>query len=96
MRGFFMATVIAWFVHIVLCAVMGWVASHLLGVDEKHSVGTNIAAGLGGAWIASLIFKGGLISREPTLFALFAAFSGALIVVALLRFVRTGTAKRKR
>ncbi len=91
-----MGTAIAWFIHIVICAVMGWAASHLLRVDEKHSVGMNILAGVAGAWVASLLFKGGLISREPSLFALFASFSGALIVVTLLRFLRQGKTSRKR
>jgi uncharacterized membrane protein YeaQ/YmgE (transglycosylase-associated protein family) len=91
-----MGTLAAWFIHLIICAIMGWAAARLLGVHDKHSVATNILAGVAGAWIASLIFKGGLISREPGFFALFVSFAGALIVVAAMRFVRTGAAKSKR
>jgi uncharacterized membrane protein YeaQ/YmgE (transglycosylase-associated protein family) len=87
MRGFFMA---AWFIHIVLCALMGWGASRVMRSDNKHSVAMNIGAGLAGAWAAGLIVGGGLISREPGILTLLAAFGGAILVVGATNFFRKG------
>ncbi len=83
--GFFVA---AWFIHIVICGMMGWLASLLLGRDRDMPVALNILAGLGGAWVSGLVFGGGLISREPGLLTLFAAFVGALLVVWIVNYVQ--------
>jgi uncharacterized membrane protein YeaQ/YmgE (transglycosylase-associated protein family) len=87
MRGFFMA---AWFIHIVMCALIGWAASLVMRSDKKHSVAMNIGAGLAGAWAAGLIIGGGLISREPGIWTLLAAFGGAILVVGATNFFRKG------
>jgi uncharacterized membrane protein YeaQ/YmgE (transglycosylase-associated protein family) len=78
----------AWLIHFVICALMGWGASRILGAEKDHSVAMNAGAGLVGAWIAGLVMNGGLISREPRLIDLIGAFGGALLVVAALRFIR--------
>ncbi len=78
----------AWFIHIIICGLMGWLASRLLGRDRDMPVGWNILAGLGGAWVAGFIFKGGLISREPGFLTLLAAFAGSLLVVWIVNHIR--------
>jgi uncharacterized membrane protein YeaQ/YmgE (transglycosylase-associated protein family) len=87
MRGFFMS---AWFIHILICALLGWIAAILLRADRTHGVGMNILAGLGGAWIAGFFTSGGLISREPTLLSLAVALAGAITVVGAINLVRKG------
>ncbi len=80
----------AWFIHIVMCALMGWGASHVMRSDRNHSVAMNIGAGLVGAWAAGLLIGGGLISREPNLLTLITAFGGAMLVVGATNFFRKG------
>jgi hypothetical protein len=42
------------------------------------------------AWAAGLLVGGGLISREPGLLTLIAAFGGAILVVGATNFFRKG------
>ncbi len=87
MRGFFMA---AWFIHLLICALLGWAAAILLRADRTNGVGMNVIAGLVGAWIAGFFTSGGLISREPSLITLASALIGAITVVGGINLVRKG------
>jgi len=87
MRGFLMGVAAAWFIHFIICALLGWLASGIAGRPANEPVWKNMVLGIAGAWIAGMVFKGGLLSQQPSLIALGVAFVGALIVCFAFRWL---------
>lgn len=75
---------------IVFGALVGWVASTIMGTDNQQGLVLNIIVGVAGAvlggWLMSLIGESGVSSFN--LYSFFVAVVGACVLLALLRVVR--------
>ena len=72
-------------------AVIGWLASLVMGTDEQQGNLLNIVVGIVGAAIGGLLFGANTINSGAfSLGALLVSFVGALILLAIVNLVRRG------
>jgi uncharacterized membrane protein YeaQ/YmgE (transglycosylase-associated protein family) len=72
-------------------AVIGWLASLVMGTDEQQGNLLNIIVGIVGAAIGGLLFGANTINSGVfSLGALIVSFVGALILLAIVNLVRRG------
>jgi uncharacterized membrane protein YeaQ/YmgE (transglycosylase-associated protein family) len=81
--------IIAW---IIFGALAGWLASKLAGTDDQMGCLSNIFIGIAGAFIGGVIYK--LLTDEKWNFrfnfpSFIVAVIGSVVLLALLRFVRS-------
>jgi uncharacterized membrane protein YeaQ/YmgE (transglycosylase-associated protein family) len=83
-----MINLILW---LLLGALIGWLASLVMGTDEQQGSLLNIVVGIVGAAIGGLLFGAGTINSGVfSLGALLVSFVGALILLAIVNLVRRG------
>ncbi|MDQ3158930.1 MAG: GlsB/YeaQ/YmgE family stress response membrane protein [bacterium] len=76
---------------LVLGALAGWIASKIIGSDDGQGVITNIIVGIVGAFIGGFVFNllGGDSVTGFNVYSLFVAVVGSVILLAILRLVRS-------
>jgi len=83
-----MINLILW---LLLGALIGWLASLVMGTDERQGALLNIVVGIVGAAIGGLLFGANTINSGVfSLGALLVSFVGALILLGVVNLVRRG------
>jgi uncharacterized membrane protein YeaQ/YmgE (transglycosylase-associated protein family) len=84
-----MIGIIVW---LIVGGVVGWLASIIMRTDAQQGILLNIVVGIVGAFLAGLIFGGGIndtITIETFLYSLI----GAVILLAIVNLIRRGTVR---
>ncbi|HXH52112.1 MAG TPA: GlsB/YeaQ/YmgE family stress response membrane protein [Sphingomicrobium sp.] len=79
-------------VWLIVGGVVGWLASIIMRTDAQQGILLNIVVGIVGAFLAGLIFGGGIndtITIETFLYSLI----GAVILLAIVNLIRRGTVR---
>lgn len=87
-----MLDIIAW---LVVGALAGWIASMIMKTDAQMGAVANIVVGIVGAFIGGFVMRS-LTGSSPDTFSLpgvLVAILGAVILLAILKFVMGGRAK---
>ena len=73
-------------------ALVGWIASMIMGTNEEQGALENIGVGIIGAFIGGLVFRlfGGEGVTGFNLYSVIVALLGALVFLWILRLFRTG------
>jgi len=80
-------------VWIIVGAIIGWVASQLMGQHEGLLL--NIVVGIVGAFLAGLVFSGGTINQGNfSPLSLIVSLIGAIALLAIVSLFRRVTARR--
>jgi uncharacterized membrane protein YeaQ/YmgE (transglycosylase-associated protein family) len=84
---------IAW---LVVGAVIGWIASMIMGAQAQRVLLLNVGVGVAGAVLAGLVLMpllglGNLVEEGLSLPSLLIALLGAVMLLALANLVRRGT-----
>ena len=80
-------------VWLILGGVVGWLASMVMRTDAQQGVLLNIVVGIVGAFISGLIFHHDMNNGDFSLVALFEAFVGAVILLAIVNLIRRGSVR---
>ena len=84
-----MIGIIVW---LIVGGIVGWLASLVMRTDAQQGILLNIVVGIIGAFLAGLIFGGGIneaITIETFLYSLI----GAIILLAIVNLVRRGSVR---
>lgn len=82
---------IGWIVAIIVGGVIGWLASLVMNRDASMGIFWNIVVGVIGALIGALIGGGGVAGLAAfDIWALIAAFIGAVVLLAIVNLVQRG------
>ena len=80
-------------VWLIVGAIIGWVASRLMG--QREGLLLNIVVGIVGAFLAGLVFSGGTINQGNfSPLSLIVSLIGAIALLAVVSLFRRGTARR--
>jgi uncharacterized membrane protein YeaQ/YmgE (transglycosylase-associated protein family) len=85
-----MINLIVW---LILGGVIGWLASIVMRTDGQQGIILNIIVGIVGAFISGFIFNHDMNNNDFSLIALFEAFIGAVILLAIVNLVRRGSVR---
>ena len=77
---------------LVLGALIGWLASIVMRTDAQQGILLNIIVGIVGAFIGGLLFGVRTIGAFNGV-ALLVSFIGAVILLAIVNFVRRGAVR---
>jgi uncharacterized membrane protein YeaQ/YmgE (transglycosylase-associated protein family) len=79
-------------IWLVLGGIIGWLASIVMRTDAQQGIFLNIIVGIVGSFIGGLILRsfGKINDNQFSLPALFAAFVGACILLAIVNMFRRG------
>ncbi|CDG80990.1 GlsB/YeaQ/YmgE family stress response membrane protein [Janthinobacterium agaricidamnosum] len=85
-------------IWIVIGGIIGWLASIVMKTDAQQGIFLNIVVGVIGAflggWLLAPLFGTGTINSDDfSLASLFVSFLGALILLAIVNFIRRGKAR---
>ena len=80
-------------VWLILGGVVGWLASMVMRTDAQQGMFLNIVVGIVGAFISGLIFNHDMNNGDFSIVALFEAFVGAVILLAIVNLVRRGSVR---
>src|SRR5688572_3779986 len=84
-------TVINLILWLLFGALVGWLASIVMRTDGQQGAFLNIVVGIIGAMIGGFLFGGPTINSSTfNLTALLISFLGAVILLAIVNFVRRG------
>lgn len=72
----------------VIGAVLGWLATILLRIEDERGILANIAAGVFGSLVGGVVAGNGLVFGAVSGMALLWASAAAIVVVALLNLIR--------
>lgn len=75
-------------VLIVVGAILGWLATIILKIEDGRGILTNAIVGIGGALVAGMIAGNGVLFGALSGVALLWSVAGALIALGLFAFVR--------
>ena len=84
-----MISLIVW---LVVGGVVGWLASLVMRTDAQQGLLLNVVVGIVGAFIASLIFGGG-INQVITVTTFLTSLVGAIILLAIVNLIRRGVVR---
>ncbi len=84
-----MICIIVW---LVIGGVVGWLASLVMRTDGQQGILLNIVVGIVGAFIAGLIFGGG-INQAITVTTFITSLIGAIILLAIVNLIRRGSVR---
>jgi uncharacterized membrane protein YeaQ/YmgE (transglycosylase-associated protein family) len=73
---------------IAVGAILGWLASIILRIDDRQGILLNVAAGVGGASISGLFTRGGSILAGISGFELLVGVAGSIVLLVLLNLIR--------
>ncbi len=85
-------------IWLIVGGVIGWLASMLMKTNDQQGMILNVVVGIFGAmlagWFISPLIGIGTINQDNfSLPALFVSFVGAAILLAIVNFVRRGSAR---
>ena len=86
-------------IWIVMGALIGWLASMVMGTDAQQGTLMNIVVGIVGAFLGGLLFSalgiGGSTINDSnfSLSGLVVSFVGALVLLGVVNMVRRGTVR---
>ncbi len=85
-------------VWLIVGALVGWVASMIMGTNGRQGLLLDIVVGIAGAFVAGLflapMFGLGTINQNDfSLPSLLVSLGGAVLLLAILRMFRWGTAR---
>lgn len=84
----YMINLVLW---LVLGALVGWLASIVMHTDAEQGPILNIVVGIVGALIGGFLFGGSTLNDNNfSLPAIFIAFIGAIVLLAVVNLVRRG------
>lgn len=75
---------------IALGALLGWLASIIVRVEDQQAIVHNLAAGIGGALISGLFISESTILAGISADTVLAGFAGSVVVLALCNVIRQG------
>lgn len=83
-------------VWLVVGGLIGWVASILMGTDGRQGIILNVVVGIIGSAIGGWLFSGAFSTAtinqgSLSLSGLMVSLAGAVILIAMLRFLRGAT-----
>jgi uncharacterized membrane protein YeaQ/YmgE (transglycosylase-associated protein family) len=84
-----MVGIIIW---LIVGGVVGWLASMVMRTDAQQGILLNIVVGIVGAFIAGLIFGGG-INQAITVTTFITSLIGAIILLAIVNLIRRGSVR---
>ena len=84
-----MVGIIVW---LIIGGVVGWLASLIMRTDGQQGILLNIVVGIVGAFIAGLIFGGG-INQAITVTTFITSLIGAIILLAIVNLIRRGSVR---
>jgi uncharacterized membrane protein YeaQ/YmgE (transglycosylase-associated protein family) len=86
---------LAW---LVIGAIAGWLASVVMKTNRRQGLLMDIIVGIVGALIGGFLFNqfGAAGVTGFNIWSLFVAFTGAIVLLGLLRLVNGGTRRRAR
>ena len=83
-----MTGVLIW---LIICGVVGWLASLVMRTDGQQGILTNIVVGVVGAFVGGLILNRGSINHAPmNLNAFLVSLVGAIVLLAFVNLARRG------
>ena len=85
-----MVNIIVW---LILGGIIGWLASIVMRTDAQQGIILNIVVGIVGAFLSGIIFHHDMNNGDFSLIALFEAFIGAVILLAIVKLVRRGSVR---
>jgi uncharacterized membrane protein YeaQ/YmgE (transglycosylase-associated protein family) len=86
-----MLTLIVW---LLVGALVGWLASLVMGTDWEQGGLLNIVVGIAGAFVAGLLFGGTTINQGNfSTTAIVASLIGALVLLGVVNLFRRGTVR---
>lgn len=85
-----------WLAWIVIGAIAGWLASMVMKTNRRQGLLMDIIVGIVGALIGGFIFNqlGAPGVTGFNIYSLFVAFTGAIVLLGLMRLV-SGTTRRR-
>jgi uncharacterized membrane protein YeaQ/YmgE (transglycosylase-associated protein family) len=84
-----MVGIIVW---LIIGGIVGWLASLIMRTDAQQGILLNIVVGIVGAFIAGLIFGGG-INQGITVWTFITSLIGAIILLAIVNLIRRGSVR---
>ncbi len=84
-----MVGIIVW---LIVGGVVGWLASLVMRTDGQQGILLNIVVGIVGAFIAGLIFGGG-INQAITVTTFITSLIGAIILLEIVNLIRRGSVR---
>jgi uncharacterized membrane protein YeaQ/YmgE (transglycosylase-associated protein family) len=86
------------FAWVILGALLGWIASLIMGLDEHKGMLLNVVVGIVGAFLAGLLLSpwlgiGTIGAGGFSLPALLVSLLGAVILLALINLFRPNSAR---
>jgi uncharacterized membrane protein YeaQ/YmgE (transglycosylase-associated protein family) len=85
-------SIVSIIVWLIVGGVVGWLASLVMRTDAQQGVLLNIVVGIVGAFIAGLIFGGG-INQAITVSSFITSLIGAIILLAIVNLIRRGSVR---
>lgn len=73
---------------IALGAILGWLASIIMQVEDQQGIVYNLAAGIGGALISGLFIGESTIVTGISATTVLVGFAGSVVVLALCNVIR--------
>ena len=75
---------------IAVGAILGWLASIIIRLDDQHEISLNVAVGAGGALVSSLLVKSDSILVGISAGALLVGVAGSIMSLVLINLIRQG------
>lgn len=79
-------------IWLIVGGVVGWLASMIMRTDGQQGIILNVVVGIVGAFIAALIFGGG-INQGITVMSFLTSLVGAVILLAIVNLIRRGSVR---
>ena len=78
---------------LIIGGILGWLASIVMKTNEQQGIFLNIVVGIVGAFLGSLLLAplfgtGTINQRDFSIGSLFVSFLGAVILLAIVNFIR--------
>lgn len=76
-----------WLAWLIVGAIAGWLASMVMGTNRRQGLLMDIVVGIVGAVIGGVLFNaiGGAGVTGFSIWSIFVAFTGAVVLLALIR-----------
>jgi len=85
-------------IWLIVGGIVGWLASIIMKTNAQQGIILNIVVGIVGAmlggWLIGPMFGTGGIGEGITLGSFLVSLLGAIILLAIVNLIRTGTARR--
>lgn len=73
-------------------AILGWLATIIMRIDDQYGILTNVAVGVGGALLCGMAIKSDSIIEGISANALLVGVAGSILGLILLNFIRRNRA----